>query len=252
MRPMFASALALTAVLLAGCGTGPIASQARLAPASLAAKANGAAYHQVLPGEALGWNEVSEAAHRFMHEQQVLLPLGPKGERERVSSLMPHDLAGRRLAGGAREIVGVMTIYGDHVPNTFITHQKRMPFKMRFGADQTLTKFEFEGVKLDGLKVLKPEFQPVTAAERDRLEADVLAFIEPRATGGDNVFTALFGKSNRYTATIAGIKATQGAFGEHGRVLELQIPLRNKGGGLFHTYTFTALLDERGQVTSVK
>lgn len=252
MRPMLAPALALAALLLAGCGAQPLNGPSRLAPGAMAAKAGGATYHQVLPGEAIGWNEVSDAAHKFVHEKAVVLPLGPEGERERVSGLMPHDMASRRLTGGAREIIGVMTFYGDHVPNTFITHQKRLPFRMRFGADQQLIRFEFEDVKIDGARILKPEFEPVTKAERERLEADVLAFIEPQATGGDNVFTALFGKSNRYTAEIVAIKATDGAFGEFGRVLELKIPLRHQGGGLFHTYTFTALLDKRDRVISVR
>jgi hypothetical protein len=243
------------AMVLTGCGA-QLAPNAALAPRTAAQAASAGTYFDVFPAEPHGQTEVSEAARGFIAQKKPSLPLGPNGEAERVTGMLIQDLAARHAAGGRKEFVGKAIFQGTHVPNTYVTHEQTLPFKMTLDANDRLVSFDFEKVSLAGLPIARPAFKAMSAADAARVEADVLAFLkaDPAVNGGehDTLFGALLGKSQSYTAKIEGVKATTGAFGYYGRAFQLEVPFRNQAGGIFYTYTVFALAGKDGQLVQVR
>jgi hypothetical protein len=224
--------IALTALLLTGCGTHANLT-ASYAPASaLTAKKSNTAFLQVLRHERATWEAANQSARTFLTTEKPKLVM--EGDLDQATEQVPtgvllDTLAARPLANGGRELIGMAT-FQRHIPSTFFTLQAKRAFRLVVDAQGRASQFKITGESLPA-PIVNPTF---TAANADKqaLMADLAAFLrkpEQKEFLNSRLWEAIAGLSQSNTFEEVTVRATTSDFGAFGRIFRFRGNLKHGG-----------------------
>lgn len=251
MRQFFMGAL--TAMLLAGCGTqGVMTATYQPAAARAAAKAS-TPFIQVLNHERELQETVNAAFGAWAMPQQLSFPMKPDGKVRLALGAHAGAAATRALGNGDREVIGWGTFTAGR-PQSFEHFHATRAFRMVLKADGTLREAKLEGETLDTAAIRKPAFAAVEGAAAATLKQRLDVFLHEPAQSSwlkTYLWAAIAGESTPpHTYELHAVRATAGNFGAFGRVVRFRGTLLKEGKPFvgYTNFEIEAVLDRRGQV----
>lgn len=254
MRPVFT--VALSAMLLAGCGTqanvaGTYASASNRS-AQLEARRQ-APFIQVLNHENDFLQTVDETFKAWAMPQQLSFPMEPDNKVRLALGVHAGAAAARTLPGGDREVIGWATFVAGR-PHSFEHFRASRAFRMVLKPDGTLRDARLEGPKLDPSAIVKPAFAEVESTQAARLKRRLETFLHEPAQASwleGYLWAAIAGEPTPpHTYELHAVRATTGNFGAFGRIVRFRGTLKRDGKPFagYTNFEIEAVIDRSGQV----